>query len=264
MSFSEAPRPSYDEKSASLILADGDKRCMVLSVQSQSMGEHDEVFVVDLEVNSVIDYTNAFGAESREVHDRIREGEPVRVLVATRGYATDRDDLWNALSDSERLPRWFMPISGRLEVGGRYHLQGNAEGSILLCDAPEFLEVTWEFAGNMSWVSVRLAREEGGTRLTLEHWMPKDEASEEHWSQYGPGAGGVGWDLSFLGLGLHLESGGQAIDESENAEWLASEAGKKFIRTSANFWGEAHVTAGEDPDIADAMALRTGDFYTGE
>ncbi len=210
-----------------------------------------------------MDYTNAFGAEFREVQDRTHDGQAVRVVVATRLYATDRDDLWNALTDAERLPRWFLPITGQLEVGGRYQLEGNAEGSVLQCDPPEALEVTWEFGGHVSWVHVRLAQDEGGTRLTLEHLVPKDEASEEHWKQYGPGAVGVGWDLSFLGLALHLDSGGQAIDQDRNNAWLASDAGKAFMRTSSNLWGEAHLKSGEAPEVAEAMARRTADFYTG-
>jgi hypothetical protein len=73
----------------------------------------------------------------------------------------------------------------------------------------------------------------------------------------------VGWDLAFLGLALHLDSGGQAIDQSESHAWLASDAGKAFMRTSANLWGEAHVKADEDPEVAGAMARRTADFYAG-
>ncbi len=210
-----------------------------------------------------MDYTNAFGAEFREVQDRTHDGRAIRVVVATRLYATDRDDLWNALTDAERLPRWFLPVTGQLELGGRYQLEGNAEGSVLRCVPPEALEVTWEFGSHLSWVHVRLAQDEGGTRLSLEHLIPQDEAAEEHWTQYGPGAVGVGWDLSFLGLALHLDSGGQAIDRSSNDAWLASDAGKGFMRTSSNLWREAHVKAGEDLEVAEAMARRTADFYTG-
>ncbi len=210
-----------------------------------------------------MDYTNAFGAEFREVQDRTHDGQAVRVVVATRLYATDRDDLWNALTDAERIPRWFLPVTGQLEPGGRYQLEGNARGSILQCDPPEALHVTWEFGGHVSWVHLRLAQDEGGTRLTLEHLVPKDEASEEHWKQYGPGATGVGWDLSFLGLALHLDSGGQAIDQDKNNAWMASDAGKAFMRTSADRWREAHVKAGEDAAVAEAMARRTAEFYAG-
>ncbi len=209
-----------------------------------------------------MDYTNAFGAEFRELKERDHEGQTVRVMTASRAYKTDRDDLWNALTSAERLPRWFLPISGELEVGGRYQLEGNAGGSILECNQPETLDVTWEYGGNVSWVQVRLEAEGQGTRLTLEHLMPKDAAAEDHWNQYGPGATGVGWDLAFLGLALHLASG-EAIDQEENAAWLTSDAGKAFMRDSSTEWGAAHVKAGEARDVAEAMAKRTADAYTG-
>ncbi len=93
--------------------------------------------------------------------------------------------------------------------------------------------------------------------------VPKDEAAEDHWKQYGPGAGGVGWDLSFVGLALHLDSAGQAVDQDKGMAWMTSDAGKAFMRTSADHWREAHVKAGEDPGVAEAMAKRTADFYTG-
>ena len=211
----------------------------------------------------LVDFTSGFGAEFREVKGSTHDGQDVRVVVASRVYSTDREDLWNALTDAERIPRWFLPITGQLEVGGRYQLEGNAAGSILKCDPPEALDVTWEFGGQVSWVHLRLAQDGGGTRLTLEHLIPKDEKAEEHWKQYGPAAVGVGWDLSFLGLALHLESGGQAIDQEESHAWMASDPGKTFMRASAEAWGEAHVKAGEDRDVAEAMARRTADFYTG-
>ena len=116
----------------------------------------------------------------------------------------------------------------------------------------------------MSWVSVRLAPDSDGARLTLVHTMLKDEAGEAHWKTYGPGATGVGWDLSFLGLGLHLESGGETIDREASDAWLASEPGKAFLRACAESWGRAHAAAGEDAEVAQAMAARTASFYTGE
>ena len=67
-----------------------------------------------------MDFSKGSGAEFREIHDRMREGENVRVAVASKSYTTDRDDLWNALTDPERIPRWFLPVSGDLELGGRY------------------------------------------------------------------------------------------------------------------------------------------------
>lgn len=210
-----------------------------------------------------MDYSHALGAEFREVQDRQHEGKPARVVAASRTYPTDQDDLWDALTNAKRIPRWFLPIKGGLKLGGRYQLEGNAGGTITRCDEPEALDVTWEYAGNVSWVTVRLEPDGAGTRLTLEHVMLKDEAGEEFWRQYGPGATGVGWDLSFLGMALHLESGGEAIDREDNAAWMASDEGKSFLRKCADAWGTAHIAGGEKPKIAHAMAARTAEFYAG-
>ncbi len=210
-----------------------------------------------------MDYSRPRGTEYQTVRDAERDGQPARAVEGSRVYPTEPADLWDALTSRERIPRWFLPIEGDLELGGRYQLQGNAGGTIERCDPPEALEVTWEFGGSVSWVSVRLAPEGDGTRLTLTHTMARDEASEEHWKTYGPGATGVGWDLTFLGLGMHLASGGEAIDPEVSMAWMGSDEGKAFLRASAEGWGRAHVAAGEKADVAGAMAERTAAFYTG-
>ena len=211
----------------------------------------------------MMNYGNAIGAQTRGVRDQQHEGQPARVVIASRVYATNQLNLWNAITNAERIPRWFLPISGELKGGGRYQLDGNAGGLIMRCDQPQALNITWEYAGNVSWVTVRLEPADGGARLTLQHIMLKDVAGEEHWRQYGPGATGVGWDLAFFGMGLHIESGGQAIDRDDSNAWLASDEGKAFLQACANSWGDAHTAAGEKSDIAQAMAARTAAFYTG-
>ncbi len=204
---------------------------------------------------------NIPAAEFRRFENRDHEGKAARVVVATRMYDTHREDLWDALTNRERIPRWFLPIQGDLRLGGRYQLQGNAGGTITRCDAPSALDVTWEFAGGMSWVTVRLDPEGKRTRLTLEHIVPASEA-DAHWARYGPGAVGVGWDLSLRGLGLHL-SGGGAVDLAKAHAWITSEEGKAFMRTSAAAWAEAHIRGGEEPEVANGMAQRTAAFYAG-
>jgi uncharacterized protein YndB with AHSA1/START domain len=211
-----------------------------------------------------MDYSNPLGIEYRLVKEAQRDGQPVRVVGGVCTYATSPEDLWDALTNSERIPRWFLPITGELKPGGRYQLEGNAGGEITRCDPPRALEVTWEYAENVSWVTVHLDPDTDGTRLTLEHSMLKDEASEAHWKKFGPGATGVGWDLGFLGMALHVEHGGAAIDREECNAWMASEPGKTFIRKCAQAWGDAHVESGEVVEIANAMAEQTAKAYTGE
>jgi uncharacterized protein YndB with AHSA1/START domain len=205
---------------------------------------------------------DAIGAQVRRYEEREHEGKPARVGVAERVYDTDPADLWDAISNPERLPRWFLPVEGELKLGGRYQLVGNAGGTITRCEPPKALDVTWEFGGRVSWVSVRLSPEGEGTRLVLEHIVLASDV-DEHWKTYGPGATGVGWDLTLVGLGQHIASGGAPVDPQAFMAWSASEEGKAFIRKSAVAWGEAHVAGGEDPDTARGMAQRTAAFYTG-
>jgi len=201
------------------------------------------------------------GAVTHSVRTVDRDGKPATAVIAMRSYDTDVDDLWNALTTADRIPRWFMPIEGELRLGGRYQLQGNAGGTITRCEPPRHLAVTWEFAGETSWVHVTLdAESDARTKLTLEHiaHVPK-----EFWDQYGPGAVGVGWDLGLLGLALHIDTGASNPPE-ESAAWMASEDGKGYVRASSDAWREAVIANGADPDWARDAAERTRKFYTGE
>jgi uncharacterized protein YndB with AHSA1/START domain len=207
-------------------------------------------------------FANALGAEFRQFENRDHDGKPARVVVAVRTYDTDQGDLWDALTNRERIPRWFLPVEGDLKLEGRYQLKGNAGGTITRCDPPQALDLTWEFGGGMSWVTVRLQPEGERTRLTLEHIVLASDV-DEHWAKFGPGAVGVGWDLALFGLALHLESRGAAVDHAAVHQWLASEEGKTFMRASAAAWSDAHIAGGEDPSVARGMAERTAKFYTG-
>jgi uncharacterized protein YndB with AHSA1/START domain len=208
-----------------------------------------------------IDIAATLGAVTREVSTREHEGRPARVVVAARTYDTSIDDLWDALTNAERIPRWFMPISGDLRLGGRYQLKGNAGGEIRTCEPPRHLAVTWEFGGQTSWVTVRLAEEAAETtRLELEHMAHVDG---KFWDEYGPGAVGVGWDLAILGLERHLATRG-AFDPQTAMDWPTSPEGKIFVRGSSDGWAEASIAAGTDASAAHAAGARTTAFYTGE
>ena len=111
----------------------------------------------------------------------------------------------------------------------------------------------------MSWVEVALSADgERRARLALTHTahLPK------HWTEYGPGAAGVGWELGLLGLALHF--GQPAAPRPDEAAFAASPDGKAFITASSEAWGQAAVAAGTDPDAARAATSRTTSFYTGE
>src|SRR5580765_3873189 len=105
------------------------------------------------------------GAVKREIYSRVHEGRPARVLVASCAYDTTPEDLWDAITNPERIPLWFLPISGDLKLGGRYQLKGNAGGQITDCQPPRYFALTWEMGEQHSWVSVELSQlADGGTR----------------------------------------------------------------------------------------------------
>lgn len=207
-----------------------------------------------------IDVVITLGLVKREVRFETRDGKAVAVVAASRRYETSVEDLWDALTSAERIPRWFLPISGDLRLGGRYQIQGNAGGTITGCEPPRKLAVTWEFSGKVTWVDVTLAAEGGGARLTLEHAAP---SPDDHWDKYGAGATGVGWDGAIMGLDRYLASG-KDNDPQAAMAWMTSENGKSFYRASSEEWRKAAIAGGEGEADANARAARTTSAYTGE
>ena len=210
-----------------------------------------------------LDVHQHLGVVHRSVESLEHNGKPARAVVLSRNYNTHIDDLWDALTNAERIPRWFMPIEGSLTLGGRYQLVGNAGGTITECTPPAELGLTWEMQQQVSWVQVRLTKESRDrTRLTLRHIAELTPESEQFWAQFGPGAVGVGWEAGLLGMALYLaDPDAKKIDENTFA---TTPEGLEFFRGSAGQWGDAAIAAGEDVEGARVAARNTAGFYTGQ
>ena len=206
----------------------------------------------------MIDVSHQISAVRRTLGDRVLEGKEARVLTISQVYDTGVDDLWDAVTSPERIPRWFLPVSGELKAGGKYQLEGNAGGTVERCDPPKSFAATWEYGGNVSWIEVRLTPEGSGTRFELEHVAHVDD----HWDEFGPGAVGIGWDSALVGLVLHLSAPGTAVDPEAAMAWMMSPDGIRFMTASNEAWYEADVAAGADPANARAAADRTLKAYT--
>jgi uncharacterized protein YndB with AHSA1/START domain len=147
--------------------------------------------------------------------------------LISRTYDSAITDVWDALTDPDRVKRWFMPLSGDLRPGGNFQLEGNAGGDILECEPPHRLRVT--FGGPTSLVELRLAPEgEDRTRLELEHTVPIEMA------QSGAGAlyVGPGWDGGFVALDLYLrgEVVGDPVEAANSPEAI------ELSRQSVDVW----------------------------
>ncbi|MFF2107346.1 SRPBCC family protein [Rhodococcus koreensis] len=208
----------------------------------------------------MIDVTEQINAVRRSVGSRTLEAGEARIVTIGRTYDATVEEVWEACTDAERIPRWFMPVTGDLRLHGRYQLEGNAGGEILTCDPPNGFTATWEYGGDVSWIDVSVTADPGGgTRFELRHTAHVDD---KFWDDYGPGATGVGWELGVLGLFLYLGPG-ESMDPKESEAWSASDEGKEFVTASSAKWRDASIAFGTPEVAATAAGDRTTAFYTG-
>ena len=208
----------------------------------------------------MIDIAREIETTQREVTEgRLPSGE-ARTIRLQRDYDSPIEDVWDALTDPERIGRWFLPISGDYRLGGTYQFEGNAGGDIVVCERPNRLKVTWVYGPQAegtdpSEVEIRLSTVDGGaTRFDFRHTAV---VPDEMWSQFGPGAVGVGWDGGVLGLSLYLRGG--SIGDSE--AWQVSDEGREFYTRASEEWGRANVAYGADPETAAQGVTNTTQFY---
>jgi uncharacterized protein YndB with AHSA1/START domain len=208
----------------------------------------------------MIDIAREIDAVQREVSGARKAAGESRTIRLRRDYHAPIEDVWDALTNPERIGRWFLPISGDYRLGGRFQFEGNAGGEILECERPARLKVTWVHGeptseAEASEVEIRLSTVDGGaTRFDFVHTAV---VPDEMWDQYGPGAVGVGWDGGLLGLSLHLR--GESVGDPQ--AWQLSPEGRAFSTRSSEAWGEANRTAGADPEAVARNIANTIAFY---
>jgi uncharacterized protein YndB with AHSA1/START domain len=208
----------------------------------------------------MIDVTEQINTVDRRLGSRTLEAGEARTLTISRVYDTGLEDLWDACTNPERIPRWFLPVSGDLRLGGRYALEGNASGTIERCEPPRSLFATWEYGGMVSWIELTLTPEgDDRARFSLEHIAHVDD---EMWAQYGPGAVGIGWELGLMGMSLYLAGDGGPVDRDAVEAWQRSEAGREFVIRSSEGWAEASIASGTDAGEARAAQERVTEAYT--
>ena len=91
-------------------------------------------------------------------------------MTLQRRYPADQADVWQAITDPDRVRRWFLPLTGDLREGGSFQLEGNAGGDIVKCEPPRHLMVT--FGGESSIVDVLAFRRRRADTAELTHSVP--------------------------------------------------------------------------------------------
>jgi uncharacterized protein YndB with AHSA1/START domain len=147
---------------------------------------------------------------SPRVLGTLRTADGAGVVRIEDRYDTDAEDLWSALTDPERLARWYGEVEGDLREGGefRVHLPGpdiNAVGNVEVCEPPHRLlvrtreteESAHKGAGRPfeQTVEATLTSDEGHTILTIEvRGLPPGKLASY----------GVGWQLHAEALANYL------------------------------------------------------------
>lgn len=75
--------------------------------------------------------------------------------------------------------------------------------------------------------------------------------------QFGPGAVGVGWDLTLLGLASHLAG----VERGEASQLAQGPAMRAFMIASSEEWGAALQVSGADPGTVARTVAATAAFY---
>ena len=198
------------------------------------------------------DVLEELAATAREVARRGAGDDELIAVTLRREYPAEVEEVWEAVTDPERLARWFAPVGGDLREGGTFSVEGNAEGQIRECVRPSALTVTW--GGPVSVVRVRLSASGASTVLELEHTVPAAFA--------GSGAGalyvGPGWDVALLGLTLWLR--GELVEDP--AAWEASPEVWGVNAGSIEAWIATVTASGTatDDEVAAATAAARAQF----
>ena len=129
-----------------------------------------------------------------------------------RVYDTDPADLWHAVTEPERLARWFAPVEGDLRAGGTFTIRfdDNAVPGCRLagCDAPRGFAWEWPHATHTSLITVAVEPAEEQSRLRITHTRLSPSSVAGY---------AAGWDVYVRRL--DDEVAGRAVADTWDADW---------------------------------------------
>lgn len=134
-------------------------------------------------------------------------------ILARRDYPAAPADVWEALTDPERLSRWFGETKGELRAHGEWTVtfdNGSARGTVSECVPPERFTTSWRWDHEpadqpAAEVEVTLTSNGDTTSLALRH------TGVDPGSATGQAAG---WYAHLEGLARQLEG-------AEDGDWYA-------------------------------------------
>lgn len=129
-----------------------------------------------------------------------------------RAYDTDAADLWRAVTEPDRLARWFAPVEGDLRAGGTFAIRFDdnvVPGCRLTsCDAPRGFAWEWPHATHTSLVTVAVEPAGSQARLRVTHTRLSSSSAAGY---------AAGWDVYVRRLDDELA--GRTAPDTWDADW---------------------------------------------
>jgi uncharacterized protein YndB with AHSA1/START domain len=131
-------------------------------------------------------------------------------------FEAGTDDVWSALTDPERLSRWYGEVQGDFREGGEYHASLFASGwegggRIVTCEAGRRLVVTGADPGEQSATVTKVTLTPDGSQTAL-IWEERGMEVE------GVAAYGAGVQIHVEDLAAHLAGRDRGDSEARWAE----------------------------------------------
>ncbi|SDR92023.1 SRPBCC domain-containing protein [Actinopolymorpha singaporensis] len=135
-------------------------------------------------------------------------------LEVVRTYPLPYGEVWSAVTEPERLGRWFADVTGHLRVGGTWNAtfpQGSASGVVAECEPAARIVTSWRWAHEPGGIApgrltVTVEPEADATRLLLVHESVTGNATGQ----------AAGWYAHLAGLASHLRG-----KDRGGADWEA-------------------------------------------
>ena len=199
------------------------------------------------------DALDQIGAVQRGLGSLEHRGKPARALTAERTYGATATDVWDALTNPERLPRWFLPVEGDLRLGWPVPAQGQRGWhDRALRPAARARRV----------LGVRRRHQLGRGRP--ERVRRRHHAGAAPHAADAPTSTGSATGQAPSGSagtsrcsGCAPRGGGETVDPAAFEAWRQSDDGRDFMTRSSDAWRDADVAGGTDP--ADARDARRPD-----
>ncbi|GAA1910085.1 hypothetical protein GCM10009688_13550 [Arthrobacter gandavensis] len=154
-----------------------------------------------------------------------------RMLVIGRDLQQPIGEVWSALTEPSRVGAYFAEPRGDLRRGGEYEMEGFSTGTILRCDAPRMLTVSWlPPHGNPGELEFHLADVDGSTRVELLYASVRKKFAVID-PDLAAWAAGPGWEFFLDRLDAYLQ--GRELGPAAPS-WAQMEGAEKELYQARN------------------------------